>query len=96
MINVERETLRLLTKAVADIPGRPHSSTILRWALRGVKGVRLETIVVGGRRFTSVEAIGRFILRLSEPPVPHNSTADSEQGEKAARIDSKLDQAGFK
>ncbi len=44
----------------------PHPETIARWARRGCRGVRLETIVLGGRRYSSVEAVERFFIRLSE------------------------------
>ncbi len=37
-----------------------HVSTLWRWQLRGVRGVRLETILLGGIRFTSHEALERF------------------------------------
>jgi hypothetical protein len=68
MIDLRTEQLRSLTDAPADVPGkRPHISTLMRWVLRGVKGIKLETVVVGGRRYTSVEAINRFVARLSEP-----------------------------
>jgi hypothetical protein len=55
---------RLLTMAEAakSLPGRPHASSIWRWYKKGARGVRLETILRGGRRFTSVEAIERFII----------------------------------
>ncbi len=43
------------------VPGRPHISTIWRWVLKGVRGVKLETFVSGGRRFTTHQAIERFI-----------------------------------
>ena len=33
-----------LTEAAELIPGRPHLSTIHRWAQHGVKGVKLETL----------------------------------------------------
>ena len=36
-----------------------------RWRLRGVHGIRLESVVVGGRRMTSHEAIERFIERTT-------------------------------
>jgi hypothetical protein len=37
-----------------------HVSTVWRWQLRGVRGVRLETILLGGTRYTSHEALERF------------------------------------
>lgn len=46
--------------------GRPPDSrplapsTIWRWHKKGISGVRLETICIGGTRYTSVEALQRF------------------------------------
>jgi hypothetical protein len=50
----------------ADFLGRltgqkPHSSTIWRWCLKGCKGVVLESICIGGKRFVTASAIERFI-----------------------------------
>jgi hypothetical protein len=39
---------------------RVHISTVFRWHQRGVRGIKLETILMGGGRFTSVEALIRF------------------------------------
>jgi hypothetical protein len=36
-------------------------STVWRWKMRGLKGTRLETFTVGGRRYTSREAFSRII-----------------------------------
>lgn len=55
------EKLLSVTDACRILPGRPHVSTLWRWISRGVHGHRLETIVVGGRRFTSRESLERFI-----------------------------------
>jgi hypothetical protein len=40
---------------------KPHVSTIWRWCLKGVKGVRLESICIGGKRFVTAAAIERFV-----------------------------------
>lgn len=76
MINIASEHLCHLNKAPLSIPGQPHVSTVVRWSRRGLKGITLETILVGGRRFTSVEAIGRFIAKLSDRPerLPEDQT----------------------
>ena len=37
-----------------------NRSTVHRWRLRGARGVKLETVRVGGRRFSSQEALLRF------------------------------------
>jgi hypothetical protein len=43
------------------------SSTVWRWTMRGLRGVRLETYSIGGRRFTTREAFDRFILGSQHP-----------------------------
>jgi len=49
MIDITTETLLSLLDAAKQLPGRPHVSTLYRWRIRGVRGVRLETVLVGGR-----------------------------------------------
>jgi hypothetical protein len=65
-IDIQHEDVITLSKAAKAIPGRPHLSTLWRWHRRGLAGIRLETTVVGGRRFTSSEAVQRFIDRTTE------------------------------
>jgi hypothetical protein len=92
MIDLANEQIRPLARASHDVPGHPHISTLLRWALRGVKGVRLETVIIGGRRFTSLEAIRRFVVRLSEP---HPEGALQSKEGRAERVEAELDKAGI-
>jgi len=63
-----KEKLLSVSEAVKIIPGRPHLSTVWRWISNGVGGVRLETVQIGGRRYTSIEAIERFIINRSRLP----------------------------
>lgn len=61
-IDVENETLIAFADACRAFPGRKVCiQTLHRWRLRGVRGVKLETCLVGNFRFTSKEAIQRFI-----------------------------------
>ena len=60
MIDLSSETLLTFPQAAKFLPGNPHISTIHRWRLRGVRGCKLDTVLVGGRRFTSAEALERF------------------------------------
>jgi hypothetical protein len=60
-IQLNSESLLSLSEAAASLPGRPHLSTLHRWRLRGVRGIRLETCLVGGARYTSREALQRFV-----------------------------------
>lgn len=40
---------------------KPHVSTVWRWCLKGCKGVRLESICIGGKRFVTATAIEKFV-----------------------------------
>jgi hypothetical protein len=89
MIDLRSEELVALAEAGRHVPGRPHLSTIFRWAQKGVRGgVRLETVVVGGRRFTSVEAICRFVAALSRRPA-------SNKQEDGTPVEKHLEALGF-
>jgi hypothetical protein len=50
---------------------RLHIATAFRWAKDGVRGVKLETIRVGGTLCTSVEALQRFFEKLSATDTGH-------------------------
>ena len=64
MINSQSEQLLTLAAAAREVPGRSGRgvsvSTVWRWTLRGVRGVKLETLMVGGIRHTSREALQRL------------------------------------
>jgi hypothetical protein len=53
-------------------------STIWRWALHGVRGVKLETVRVGGTTCTTEQSIIRFIERLSDPGLRQDSSTPSD------------------
>lgn len=54
------EGIHPLTKALAAARMPRSYRTALRWALHGMKGIRLESCKVGGLRMTSVQAAQRF------------------------------------
>lgn len=71
MINISNERVVTLAEAASLLPRRRqgrkvHVSCLYRWSQRGVRGVILETVQVGGSRCTSVEALQRFVDRLSQ------------------------------
>ena len=87
MIDCELETLITLKQAAQRLPcskiGRVLSiSTVWRWALQ--QDDPLETITVGGRRYTSMEAIARFIERCNRK-VPAASTKPAERAQNAGK-----------
>jgi len=68
MIDVTSEQMIPFQKASSHVPGRPHISTLHRWRSRGARGARLESLLIGGRRYTSVEAIQRFLAAGTDEP----------------------------
>jgi Protein of unknown function (DUF1580) len=83
-----REDLLRLADAAKIIPSHPHTSTLWRWCLKGVKGVRLQTLVVGGRRYTTMTYLTEFIAHLSASrttePIAESSQRTTQK-EVAAR-----------
>jgi hypothetical protein len=70
MINSAEENLIAIRDVPRRLPPRPngkllHISAVYRWTLRGLKGVRLETVRIGGTTYTSREALQRFSERLT-------------------------------
>lgn len=65
MIDMRSEQLQLFAKAARSLPDSPHVGTLHRWSRQGVRGRRLESIVIGGRRYTSVEALQRFVAAVT-------------------------------
>ena len=70
MIDIAHETTISFSEAADSLPTRrgrkPHIASIHRWATRGFNGVCLEYLKLGGQRITSVEAVQRFLDRLTE------------------------------
>mgnify|MGYP001493838456 CR=1 FL=1 len=60
MIDVSTEDLLTFPGVARFLPGRPSLSTLHRWRQRGIRGVALETLLIGGQRYTSREALQRF------------------------------------
>ena len=46
---------------------RPHRSTLIRWAMKGVRGTRLRAEPLAGRWFTTTDAIEEFLRYVSQP-----------------------------
>lgn len=61
--------------ALTDVPriiGRKvHLNTLHRWAIRGVRGHKLRTRLIGGRRFTTASWVAEFLAAINgEKPPP--------------------------
>ena len=60
MIDIQNETLMTVREISESLPTHPHIGTIWRWYARGLHGIRLDTVMIGGRRMSSREAMQRF------------------------------------
>ncbi|MBN2562331.1 MAG: DUF1580 domain-containing protein [Phycisphaerae bacterium] len=95
MIDIGAETLIPIREVPRHLPPRPngkrvHMSACYRWIKRGVRGVRLDSIKIGGSTYTSTEALQRFADHLSsgwgeEPKaVPAQTLTRQRQIDKAS------------
>ena len=95
MIDPVNETLISLSGAGRKIPVDANPidpSTIWRWARKGRRGIKLETIRLGGRTVTSIEAVARFLTALNstdppeKTPAPRSKTASRHAAERAGKV----------
>jgi|GEM_PF-1918200 len=95
----QEEKYVLLSKANVLVPAsaRPqHASTVVRWALRGIGTPRtkLESFKIGGRRYTTAQAMSRFLRRVSEAGMREQSVGEIRSRE-TVRIERDLDAEGL-
>lgn len=90
------ETLRSLTE-LARLKNKSPATT-WRWSTKGCRGVILETVIVGGRRYSTDEAFLRFAaacsagLRTNPAANLQTTSARQRAHEQAER---ELDDAGL-
>lgn len=69
-IDIASEELISIREVPKRLPKKPggkhvHISAVYRWMQKGVRGVKLDSVCIGGTRYTSVEALQCFVDRLS-------------------------------
>ena len=84
MIDHNSEALIPFELAGNEIPGHPTRCTLFRWAFRGVRGSTLETLLIGNKRFTSREAISRFIASQNSDQQPAEITPSQRRRQSEA------------
>lgn len=80
MLNDEKKIV--FAEAAAQCPHRPHVSAIWRWCRKGLKTagggrVRLEHVRIGGRIYTSNEAMQRFFAAVAAADVAYFQADDA-------------------
>ena len=96
MIDVNGEQLLTLAEAARSLPRCPHIATIYRWISRGVKGVKLEAVRIGGTQYTSKEAMQQFAERLTTLDRVNGQFGDSPSTKRqSAAAEDKLVKIGI-
>ena len=98
MIDISRESLLTFAEAAASLPNTPNVSTIHRWRLRGVRGVKLESTLIGGVRYTSHEALQRFCDRttaIADGTAQPEARTSLQRERAISRAQAELEAAGI-
>lgn len=74
MINPDQKLMRVPLAFEIVTGTRPSPSKCWRWYQLGIKGVKLETWLVGGSRLTSLEAVKEFIATRTFESRPRPAT----------------------
>ncbi len=94
---LSRETPLVFSEVPKRLPKRHgkkvHYSTVYRWATKGVRGRVLETVRVGGVRYTSIEALERFLT--AQTPTDIEAPKSAELDDELTAIQRHLDEAGL-
>ena len=95
MIDHKLENLVKFQRAGKVIPGNPALCTLHRWRMHGVRGTKLETLLVGGIRYTSEEAIARFIAEQNRDEQPAPAITPKQRRTQAEAANRVLQDAGI-
>ncbi len=97
MIEIYQEHMLKISQAVRELPGRPSVATLWRWINCGVRGQKLETVLIGGIRFTSREALQRFVeaTTAAADGRPAPSRTSKQRAAAIKRAEKELDAAGI-
>ena len=95
MIDPSTEFLIHFQQAGRAVPSNPSLCALHRWRLSGVRGVKLETLLIGGKRFTSTEAIARFIAAQNRDESPTQTLTASQRRTQAETANRVLQEAGI-
>lgn len=91
MIDLRTEQIVSIAQVPKHLPHRPNLSTIYRWIGAG----SLETVKIGGRTFTSIEALDRFAEHRGGRPRPPESTPTLQRQREIADAERRLRESGI-
>ena len=66
-MKVDLKGLSPISSAIEQVTGRrPNLSTCWRWSTKGIQNIRLETVVLGGKRMTTIAMVEAFIRSTTD------------------------------
>lgn len=102
MIDTTKEQPIPFSVAAREVPNRNGGRgvsvpTTWRWAMRGIRGIRLESIMVGGVRMTTAEALQRFYAATTAAAdgVPLPTRTPAARAREIAAAEAELSAAGI-
>ena len=96
MIDPQTEHIVTFTEA-AKLPPRRNVATLFRWRSPGIRNVKLESMMYGGRRVTSLEALDRFFERVTAAAdgVPVRAETPRQRDRQIERAERRAEQLGL-
>lgn len=86
ILEQERLTLKKVAQRL-DV----HPATVWRWTLSGVKGRRLKTIRIGGRRYVLQSDLNNFLeQKFSSRNTSHSREVKTRRANARTRLDAEL------
>lgn len=79
---LSRRDLRPIAELAARLPDPPSAATLWRWHAIGIDGIRLRTIRIGGRRYSTAAAFNEFVQALSALPTQGDRVAPTDANAK--------------
>ncbi len=87
-IDIQHERAITLSEVPKYLPKRAgkkvHYSTVYRWVTKGSRGKVLDSVMVGGIRYTTIEAVHRF-LSVKPAAAPSAAAVYDQEIEEALR-----------
>lgn len=90
-IDITREVTFPLSSLAKKLPYRRTYKTMSRWCCIGVKvptgrkRIKLEYVIVGGKRYTSIEAYSRFVELCTKHDIEFVNSKELERQKSSAR-----------
>lgn len=94
-ITLQRAARHRLIQPMAGKAGKVHFTTVWRWTVCGVRGVKLETVRGPKGLLTTEQAIIRFIEALSRPASVARPVTPRQRERALDRTRAALDRAGI-